>query len=96
MIWKFSPLLTADDREDTLSRPPDLDLLQSTPFKSLSLKTPPRVISLSERPLDFMDLERPPLQTPQNEEASILSLTDSVLFLVVFNKVNWILTLDLP
>ncbi|XP_066476204.1 mitochondrial fission factor isoform X3 [Tiliqua scincoides] len=62
-------IVVAGHSEDIpLSRPPDLDLLQSTPFKSLSLKTPPRVISLSERPLDFMDLERPPLQTPQNEE----------------------------
>ncbi|NXT39670.1 MFF factor, partial [Pelecanoides urinatrix] len=52
------------------SRPPDLDLLQSTPFKPLALKTPPRVISLSDRPLDFLDLEKPPQQTPQNEEAS--------------------------
>ncbi|KFZ60561.1 Mitochondrial fission factor [Podiceps cristatus] len=51
------------------SRPPDLDLLQSTPFKPLALKTPPRVISLSDRPLDFLDLEKPPQQTPQNEEA---------------------------
>ncbi|XP_035190351.1 mitochondrial fission factor isoform X7 [Oxyura jamaicensis] len=51
-----------------LSRPPDLDLLQSTPFKPLALKTPPRVISLSDRPLDFLDLEKPPQQTPQNEE----------------------------
>ncbi|KAM6326740.1 mitochondrial fission factor isoform 5-T5 [Podargus strigoides] len=50
------------------SRPPDLDLLQSTSFKPLALKTPPRVISLSDRPLDFLDLEKPPQQTPQNEE----------------------------
>ncbi|XP_028586960.1 mitochondrial fission factor isoform X5 [Podarcis muralis] len=62
-------IVVAGNSEDIpLSRPPDLDLLQSTPFKSLSLKTPPRVISLSERPLDFLDLERAPTQTPQNEE----------------------------
>uniref|UniRef100_A0A0F7Z3P6 Mitochondrial fission factor n=1 Tax=Crotalus adamanteus TaxID=8729 RepID=A0A0F7Z3P6_CROAD len=62
-------IVVAGNSEDIpLSRPPDLDLLQSTPFKSLSLKTPPRVISLSDRPLDFLDLERPPPQTPQNEE----------------------------
>ncbi|XP_060130515.1 mitochondrial fission factor isoform X3 [Zootoca vivipara] len=62
-------IVVAGNNEDIpLSRPPDLDLLQSTPFKSLSLKTPPRVISLSERPLDFLDLERAPTQTPQNEE----------------------------
>ncbi|XP_034295264.1 mitochondrial fission factor isoform X1 [Pantherophis guttatus] len=62
-------IVVAGNSEDIpLSRPPDLDLLQSTPFKSLSLKTPPRVISLSDRPLDFLDLERPPPHTPQNEE----------------------------
>ncbi|NWI49072.1 MFF factor, partial [Calyptomena viridis] len=51
------------------SRPADLDILQSTPFKPLALKTPPRVISLNDRPLDFLDLEKPPQQTPQSEEA---------------------------
>ncbi|MBU5852955.1 hypothetical protein JVV08_19160, partial [Vibrio cholerae O1] len=30
---------------------------------------PPRVLTLSERPLDFLDLERP-LPTPQSEEQS--------------------------
>ncbi|KFO79870.1 Mitochondrial fission factor [Cuculus canorus] len=63
-------IVVAGDSEDIpLSRPPDLDLLQSTAFKPLALKTPPRVISLSDRPLDFLDLEKPPQQTPQNEEA---------------------------
>ncbi|XP_061861412.1 mitochondrial fission factor isoform X5 [Colius striatus] len=62
-------IVVAGNSEDIpFSRPPDLDLLQSTPFKPLALKTPPRVISLSDRPLDFLDLERPPQQTPQNEE----------------------------
>ncbi|KAM9279436.1 mitochondrial fission factor isoform 5-T6 [Morus bassanus] len=62
-------IVVAGNSEDIpFSRPPDLDLLQSTPFKPLALKTPPRVISLSDRPLDFLDLEKPPQQTPQNEE----------------------------
>lgn len=63
-------VLAGNSEDIPLSRPPDLDLLQSTPFKPLALKTPPRVISLSDRPLDFLDLEKPPQQTPQNEEAS--------------------------
>ncbi|KFP44604.1 Mitochondrial fission factor [Chlamydotis macqueenii] len=63
-------IVVAGNSEDIpFSRPPDLDLLQSTPFKPLALKTPPRVISLSDRPLDFLDLEKPAQQTPQNEEA---------------------------
>ncbi|XP_054061432.1 mitochondrial fission factor isoform X4 [Rissa tridactyla] len=62
-------IVVAGNSEDIpFSRPPDLDLLQSTSFKPLALKTPPRVISLSDRPLDFLDLEKPPQQTPQNEE----------------------------
>ncbi|XP_072817861.1 mitochondrial fission factor isoform X18 [Vicugna pacos] len=61
-------IVVAGNNEDIpFSRPADLDLIQSTPFKPLALKTPPRVLTLSERPLDFLDLERP-LPTPQNEE----------------------------
>ncbi|XP_024596267.1 mitochondrial fission factor isoform X1 [Neophocaena asiaeorientalis asiaeorientalis] len=61
-------IVVAGNNEDIpFSRPADLDLIQSTPFKPLALKTPPRVLTLSERPLDFLDLEKPP-PTPQNEE----------------------------
>ncbi|XP_053454277.1 mitochondrial fission factor isoform X4 [Nycticebus coucang] len=61
-------IVVAGNNEDiSFSRPADLDLIQSTPLKPLALKTPPRVLTLSERPLDFLDLERPP-PTPQNEE----------------------------
>ncbi|XP_070125496.1 mitochondrial fission factor isoform X18 [Equus asinus] len=61
-------IVVAGNNEDIpFSRPADLDLIQATPFKPLALKTPPRVLTLSERPLDFLDLERPP-PTPQNEE----------------------------
>uniref|UniRef100_A0A140TAC2 Mitochondrial fission factor n=1 Tax=Rattus norvegicus TaxID=10116 RepID=A0A140TAC2_RAT len=56
-----------NNEDISFSRPADLDLIQSTPFKPLALKTPPRVLTLSERPLDFLDLERPP-PTPQSEE----------------------------
>ncbi|NXS10525.1 MFF factor, partial [Neodrepanis coruscans] len=63
-------IVVAGNSEDIpFPRPADLDILQSTPFKPLALKTPPRVISLSDRPLDFLDLEKPPQQTPQSEEA---------------------------
>lgn len=64
----FVSFLFLGNNEDiSFSRPADLDLIQSTPFKPLALKTPPRVLTLSERPLDFLDLERPP-PTPQSEE----------------------------
>ncbi|XP_036885173.1 mitochondrial fission factor isoform X1 [Sturnira hondurensis] len=61
-------IVVAGNNEDIpFSRPGDLDLIQSTSFKPLALKTPPRVLTLSERPLDFLDLERPS-PTPQNDE----------------------------
>ncbi|XP_060007926.1 mitochondrial fission factor isoform X4 [Lagenorhynchus albirostris] len=61
-------IVVAGNNEDIpFSRPADLDLIQSTSFKPLALKTPPRVLTLSERPLDFLDLEKPP-PTPQSEE----------------------------
>lgn len=70
MKFPHPPFLPLGNNEDiSFSRPADLDLIQSTPFKPLALKTPPRVLTLSERPLDFLDLERPP-PTPQNEEVS--------------------------
>uniref|UniRef100_A0A8C6HL92 Mitochondrial fission factor n=1 Tax=Mus spicilegus TaxID=10103 RepID=A0A8C6HL92_MUSSI len=62
-------VVTGNNEDISFSRPADLDLIQSTPFKPLALKTPPRVLTLSERPLDFLDLERPP-PTPQSEEQS--------------------------
>ncbi|XP_072263805.1 mitochondrial fission factor isoform X4 [Pyxicephalus adspersus] len=62
-------IVVASQSEDgSFSRPADLDLIQTTPFEPLALKTPPRVLTLSERPLDFLDLERPIASTPQNEE----------------------------
>ncbi|XP_054241767.1 mitochondrial fission factor isoform X5 [Indicator indicator] len=62
-------IVVAGNSEDIpFPRPSDLDILQSTSLKPLALKTPPRVISLSDRPLDFLDLEKPPQQTPQTEE----------------------------
>uniref|UniRef100_A0A8C6HJM8 Mitochondrial fission factor n=1 Tax=Mus spicilegus TaxID=10103 RepID=A0A8C6HJM8_MUSSI len=61
-------VVTGNNEDISFSRPADLDLIQSTPFKPLALKTPPRVLTLSERPLDFLDLERPP-PTPQSEES---------------------------
>ncbi|CAJ0966311.1 unnamed protein product [Ranitomeya imitator] len=63
-------VVAGHNEEATFSRPADLDLIQTTPFEPLALKTPPRVLTLSERPLDFLDLERPTPVTPQNDEAS--------------------------
>ncbi|XP_073481770.1 mitochondrial fission factor isoform X2 [Aquarana catesbeiana] len=61
-------VVTGQSEDGSFSRPADLDLIQTTPFEPLSLKTPPRVLTLSERPLDFLDLERTTAATPQSEE----------------------------
>lgn len=60
-------VVAGNNEEISFSRPADLDLIQSTPLKPLALKTPPRVLTLSERPLDFLDLERPS-PSPQHDE----------------------------
>lgn len=53
---KCSVLPSLGDSQDPLyPRPRDLDLIQSTPLESLALKTPPRVLTLNDRPLDFLE-----------------------------------------
>ncbi|KAL0174822.1 hypothetical protein M9458_030790, partial [Cirrhinus mrigala] len=54
---------------DDMQFPRDLDLIQSTPLEStLSLKTPPRVLTLNERPLDFLEMEQPSSASHHSEE----------------------------
>lgn len=59
-------LLSGDRNDMQFSRPRDLDLIQSTPLQTLSLQTPPRVLTLNERPLDFLEDERK--VAPDSEE----------------------------
>ncbi|KAM9733564.1 mitochondrial fission factor homolog B isoform 2-T2 [Menidia menidia] len=59
-------VISGNSAEHQFSRPRDLDLIQSTPLEALSLKTPPRVLTLNERPLDFMEEELK--APPENEE----------------------------
>ncbi|XP_046873126.1 mitochondrial fission factor homolog B isoform X3 [Hypomesus transpacificus] len=61
-------VVAGDQEESQFSRPRDLDLIQSTPLESLSLKTPPRVLTLSERPLDFMEMEQSASPAQPSEE----------------------------
>ncbi|XP_061775014.1 mitochondrial fission factor homolog B isoform X3 [Nerophis ophidion] len=51
-------VISGDNENTQYARPRDLDLIQSTPLEALSLKTPPRVLTLSERPLDFLEEEQ--------------------------------------
>ncbi|XP_036410285.1 mitochondrial fission factor-like isoform X2 [Megalops cyprinoides] len=52
-------VVAGDSEVSQYPRPRDLDLIQSTPVETLALKTPPRVLTLNERPLDFLEMERP-------------------------------------
>ncbi|KAB0365672.1 hypothetical protein FD754_009828 [Muntiacus muntjak] len=45
-------------------------VMLQVPDRPLALKTPPCVLRLTERPLDFLDLERP-FPTPPNKKKSI-------------------------
>nr|XP_023674712.1 mitochondrial fission factor homolog B-like isoform X2 [Paramormyrops kingsleyae] len=51
-------IVVAGDDDGSHTRPRDLDLIQATPLQTLALKTPPRVLTLSDRPLDFLEMER--------------------------------------
>ncbi|XP_076001758.1 mitochondrial fission factor homolog B isoform X1 [Genypterus blacodes] len=51
-------IIAGDGNDSQFSRPRDLDLIQSTPLEALSLRTPPRVLTLNERPLDFLEEEQ--------------------------------------
>ncbi|XP_029028263.1 mitochondrial fission factor homolog B isoform X1 [Betta splendens] len=61
-------VVTGDSNDTQYSIPRDLDLIQSTPLETLSLKTPPRVLTLNERPLDFLE-----------DESRVAADTDDVL-----------------
>ncbi|XP_043976726.1 mitochondrial fission factor homolog B isoform X1 [Gambusia affinis] len=59
-------VIAGDAADAHFPRPRDLDLIQSTPLESLALKTPPRVLTLSDQPLYFLEEEH---QTaPDTEE----------------------------
>ncbi|XP_034404201.1 mitochondrial fission factor homolog B isoform X4 [Cyclopterus lumpus] len=59
-------VISGDSNDPQFPRPRDLDLIQSTPLETLSLKTPPRVLTLSDRPLDFLEEEQQ--AAPDSEE----------------------------
>ncbi|XP_068172981.1 mitochondrial fission factor homolog B isoform X1 [Antennarius striatus] len=47
-------MVAGDSNDAQFPRPSDMDLIQSA-LDTLSLKTPPRVLTLNERPLDFLE-----------------------------------------
>lgn len=63
--------LFVGDNDSQFTRPRDLDLIQSTPLEStLSLKTPPRVLTLSEQSHDFLEMERQSSVSQPSEDVS--------------------------
>ncbi|XP_031711049.1 mitochondrial fission factor homolog A-like [Anarrhichthys ocellatus] len=52
-------IVAGDDGDSQFSRPRDLDLIQSIPpMDLLSMKAPPRILTLSEQPLDSLETEQ--------------------------------------
>ncbi|XP_056276698.1 mitochondrial fission factor homolog A [Pseudoliparis swirei] len=52
-------IIAGDDGDLECSRPRDLDLIQSVPAMDLlSMKAPPRILTLSEQPLDSLEMEQ--------------------------------------
>ncbi|XP_076838059.1 mitochondrial fission factor homolog A isoform X2 [Brachyhypopomus gauderio] len=70
VLFLFSILTAQGDEKDArFNRPRDLDLIQSTPVESVELKAPPRVLTLQDQPLDFLEPEHPAApSTSQKEE----------------------------
>lgn len=54
-----------DSNDARFGRPRDLDLIQSTPLETVELKTPPRVLTLNDQPLDFLEPEQADNSTAQ-------------------------------
>ncbi|CAL8346160.1 unnamed protein product [Merluccius merluccius] len=55
-------IIAGDEDDPRFSRPHDLDLIQTTgpPMDLLDMKGPPRVLTLSEQPLDSLETEQTP------------------------------------
>ncbi|XP_054452134.1 mitochondrial fission factor homolog A-like [Anoplopoma fimbria] len=52
-------IVAGDHGDSQFSRPRDLDLIQSVPpMDLLSMKAPPRILTLSEQPLDYLETEQ--------------------------------------
>uniref|UniRef100_A0A8C1BNQ5 Mitochondrial fission factor n=2 Tax=Cyprinus carpio TaxID=7962 RepID=A0A8C1BNQ5_CYPCA len=73
-LWNTKEDFFRDRNE--MQFPRDLDLIQSTQMEStLSLKTPPRVLTLSERPIDFLEMEQPSSASQTSEEVRMQTRT---------------------
>ncbi|KAM4604915.1 mitochondrial fission factor homolog A-like [Polymixia lowei] len=62
-------IIAGDEADPRFSRPRDLDLIQSTPpLDLLNMKAPPRILTLTEQPLDSLETDQtPPPQTQASQ-----------------------------
>lgn len=93
------PLLTSstgDDGDPLFSRPRDLDLIQSVPpVDLLNMKAPPRVLTLTEQPLDSLETDQ--TASSQSNPSQAVRVNQgfhfvSLLFLITMNwmsLINW-------
>ncbi|XP_076001084.1 mitochondrial fission factor homolog A-like [Genypterus blacodes] len=63
-------VIAGDDGDSHYSRPRDLDLIQSVPpLDLLTMKAPPRILTLTEQPLDSLETE--PNAPPQSHPSHV-------------------------
>ncbi|XP_048103946.1 mitochondrial fission factor homolog A [Alosa alosa] len=60
-------VVAGENADSRYSRPRDLDLIQATPVESVPLMAPPRVLTLNDQPLDFLEPD-PSSASQGNEE----------------------------
>lgn len=80
----FVPLFTSstgDDGDSLFSRPRDLDLIQSVPSVDLlNMKAPPRILTLTEQPLDSLETDQ--AASPQSNPTQAVRLdTDPNIYI---------------
>lgn len=63
------PSFQGKDGDSRYSQPRDLDLIQSThPLDLLAMKAPPRVLTLTEQPLDSLETDQAPAPQAQTNK----------------------------
>lgn len=82
-VYIFLSSSTGDDGDPLFSRPRDLDLIQSVPpVDLLSMKAPPRVLTLTEQPLDSLETEQ--TASSQNNPSQVVRVKLRLSFMCPF------------
>lgn len=100
MMYKTVLLLAScagDDGDPRFDRPSDLDLIQSVPpVDLLNMKAPPRVLTLTEQPLDSLETDQ--TSSTQNNPSQVVraKLKYCVVFVFDYCELNSLNYLNLP